>query len=210
MQGLVIPSIGQHCAIFGQTGSGKTELARRLVNQKTHVVVLDTKRETKWDDVPELGYQATDSINGLYKLQENPRLIFRPTYKDKSERFAEYNEFFKFCFLRRNCLIYVDEGFKVCDGNYIPDWWGRCLTEGRQLNISCYTASQRPVSISQLIISEATYVFSFHLQLPQDRAKLQECFGYSLEFLADVPQYHFYQINQSREFGVRGAFKLKL
>lgn len=209
---LIIPKIGQHCAIFGQTGCGKTVLARRLVNTKNNVLVLDTKGETRWEDEsPELGYIAVTTIDELYDRQsESPRIIFRPSYKDDKERFAEHNEFFKFAFIRRNNLVYVDEGFRVCKGNTIPFWWGRCLTEGRQLKISCYTSSQRPTSINQEIISEAAWIFSFCLQLPQDRQKIQECYAYSVEFLAEVEEFYFYQFAQARKGGIRGAFKLKI
>ena len=210
-----LPRQGEHVAIFGMTGSGKTYLASRLVNRAKYVVCLDTKRTM---DLPEnqklwraTGYQFFEDFDELKRAGSKgvQRLVYQPDqteFAKRSDELERFDEFFHWIYNRKNTLAYIDEAFLVCDGNYIPRYYRACLTQGRELGISCYAASQRPVSISQLILSETSHVFSFRLRMEQDREKLSATLGYDVDFLRTVPKRYFYYLS---EIDYKGKFKVR-
>lgn len=196
---------GQHCLIVGQTGSGKTVLAHDLILRARFVVVLDIKRRIEW---PEFEY--FEDLDTLIAVGDNdpvkhPRLVYKPDFEN--QHWENYDKLYQWVFRRGNTLCYTDEASLVCRGDNIPKHLRALLMQGRELGISCYNATQRPMGIAQVMISEASAVWAFQLQMKQDREKLQNTFAYPVDFLANMPKHAFYCLQQE---GSSGAFRLKM
>lgn len=198
------PKQGQHVLIVGQTGSGKTVLAYDLVRRARYVAVLDIKRKLDWE-----GFRVFEDLDRLIHVVDSdpvktPRFIYRPTFEDME--FGQYDKYYEWLYRRGNRLVYTDEAALVCKGDFVPKYMRALLMQGRELGISTYNATQRPVGIAQQMISEVWGVYSFPLLMKQDRQKLQDTFAYPVEFLARDLQHAFYCLRQEK---AAGAFRLK-
>lgn len=191
----------EHVFIAGRTGSGKTVCARQYLSGFEHVVALDTKGKLKW---PEVDPKELTLVKRLRDLPDTdtPKIIYRPIWEELEPEY--YNEFFRWCYRRGNCQVWIDEVMGVCKNSFdIPEYYKAILTRGRELNVTAWSLTQRPSGIPQLIISEATHLFVYDLNLPQDRQKLVEVTG--AEELWDRPNiaarkpYSFWYYNVNEE-----------
>lgn len=184
--------------VAGGTGSGKTFLAAEYLRPYNHVVVLDTKGMfSNWDNM-ESGKEivTVDRLTDLPKVK-TPKIIYRPIFQELTDEY--YNSFFQWIYLRRNTIVLIDEAMMVTPSSgSIPEYLRGCLQRGRQLNIAIWSLTQRPKNISPLLISEATHLFIFRLNLNQDREKLVEVTGCT-EFYQKPPQYTFWYLNLFRD-----------
>lgn len=205
----VIIKPNQHVFIAGRTGSGKTYLVRKYLAGYENVVVLDTKGTTVWPEIPGTRWEERD--NGpkpkgyLYEagkeftlvtrlkdlpMARTPKIMYRPVWEEMTPEF--YDKFFKWCYQRRNTIVWVDEAMSVSPNPFkIPDYYKAILTRGRELNVAVWSLTQRPTGIAQVIISEATHIFCFDLNMPQDREKLAEISG-AYEFEEPPGKYKFW------------------
>lgn len=184
----------QHVLIPGRTGSGKTYLAKKYLAGYRNVVALDTKGTLVWQEIPgtkwDLGkqpYPKFDLVDGGKELTlverladlpkvKTPKIIYRPRLEEMNEDF--YNEFFKWCYLRRNTIVWVDEVMSICPGpSKIPFYYQGILTRGRELGVSVWSLTQRPKTIPLVIISESSHFFVFDLNMAEDRERLMEVTG---------------------------------
>lgn len=197
--GIVIkPS--EHTFIAGRTGSGKTYLARKYLANYPEVVALDTKGTMTWPEVDEDDLTIITRLTDL-SAAKTSKIIYRPDWSEME--FDFYNEFFRWCYMRGNTLVWVDEAMSICPSPHrIPDFYKAILTRGRELNVAVWSLTQRPSGIPQVIMSESTHFFIFDLNMPQDRSKLAEVTG--AEELMEKPSteygaYSFWYYNVSRE-----------
>lgn len=175
--------LSEHVVICGMTGSGKTYLAQvYLMNTPHDVFVLDTKGTFNWDLVPDDKKQVITTFDEFDNLNTNvSKYIYRPIWEELDEYY--YNEFFKFCMQRKNCIILIDEGMQVSkSASSIIEWYKGALTRGRELNVSVWTLTQRPANIPIVVFSESTHYFIFKLNNIMDRKRLSDYTGYT-EFL---------------------------
>jgi len=197
----------QHVFVAGRTGSGKTYLARKYLAGFKNVVVLDTKGTTVWPEIAGTRWEEKDETRKgkLYEagklftlvtrlkdlaLVKTPYIMYRPVWEEMNQEY--YNAFFEWCYKRRNCVVWVDEAMSVSPNPFrIPDFYKAILTRGRELNVAVWSLSQRPAGIAQVIISEATHVFAFDLNMDQDRDKLANVTG-TEEFLEKPGKYNFW------------------
>lgn len=207
----------QHVFTAGRTGSGKTFLARKYLAGFNHVVCLDTKGTTIWPEIP--GSEWDEKKKILVNESENislvthladlmkvktPKIIYRPVFEELKPEY--YDEFFRWCYRRRNCTVWVDEVMSICPNPHrIPEYYKGILTRGRELNVSVWSLTQRPSGIPQVVISESTHFFVFDLNLLQDRDKLADLTGaYELEEKPGniklkgktIPCFWYYNVNR--------------
>ncbi len=179
----------EHVFVAGRTGSGKTFLAKKFLAQYPNVVVLDTKGMLDWN---ELLPEEKTIVTSLAKIGEakTDKIIYKPRWQEMD--FEVYNRFFKWVYQRKNTIVWVDEVMAVCPNPFkIPDFYKAILTRGRELNIAVWSLTQRPSGIPQIVISEATHLFIFDLNMEQDRNKLTEITGYD-EFETRPGKFHFW------------------
>jgi hypothetical protein len=165
----------EHVFIAGRTGTGKTVCARQYLTGFKYVVALDTKGKLRWPEIEPKDVTVVKHLKDLPDVQ-TPKIIYRPVWNELDSDY--YNEFFRWCYKRENTVVWVDEVMGVCKSPFdIPDYYRAILTRGRELHVAVWSLTQRPSGIPQLIISEATHLFVYDLNLPQDRAKLVDVTG---------------------------------
>lgn len=193
----------EHVFIAGRTGSGKTFLARKYLNRYKNVVALDTKGTLQWPEVPDEELTLVSRLADLGGAK-TPKIIYRPSWEEMEVDF--YNEFFRWCYMRGNTIVWIDEAMSVCPNPHkIPDYYKAVLTRGRELQVAAWSLSQRPSGIPQVIMSEATHFFVFDLNMPQDREKLVEVTG-AMELMkkpsTQYGEYAFWYYNVNRDRAV--------
>jgi hypothetical protein len=135
-------------------------------------------------------------------------VIYRPVWEELNEDY--YNQFFEFCMKRRNCIIVIDEAMQVCPNPHrIPSWYKGALTRGMELQVGVWSLSQRPSTIPIVIISEATHIFVFKLNMLDDRKRIVKITGYS-EFEEQAEKHHFwyFDVNKAQR-PAYGTLKVK-
>lgn len=196
----------EHVFIAGKTGSGKSYLAERYLAGFKHVVMLDTKGEMYdrfmrgqkplWIGVDDDEVTLVTRIMELEKAS-TPKIIYSPDYKEMKEEY--YDAFFEWCYLRRNCIVWVDEAMSVSPNPHrIPEHYMAILTRGRSRNTAVWSLTQRPKGIANVIMSEATHFFIFTLQLLDDRKKIVDITGVP-EFLEPPPKHVFWYWKQGMD-----------
>lgn len=200
----IIPGRTDRVLLAGQTGSGKTTLARVLLQERKHVVVLDVKGRMRWP-----GYEIFTNFGKLTDINPDKiqRVIYKPTYDDLQNK-KLIDGFFKWVYDRRNTTLYVDELAGVTDGNNYPYHYGACLMRGRELGIEVFSGTQRPIDIPQVAISEAEHVYCFRLRLPQDRIKIANTAGIPIEMIAGLNKRQFLYAPQDGD--IVGPLSLEL
>lgn len=190
--GALVPGPGERAVFVGQTGSGKTTLAEHLLTSRRFVVVLDAKGQLRWPD-----YQVCTSFEKLTKANA-PKLIYRPSWIELQDA-GEIEAFFTWVYVRRHCTCYVDELFAVTKGDVYPPHYGACLTRGRELGIEMWSATQRPMRVPQVALSESEHYYAFKLKLSQDRERIEQNTGISAEAIAALPKQSFIYSRQDSD-----------
>lgn len=182
----------EHVFIAGRTGTGKTWLARKYAAGYKYTVVLDTKRTFKWPEVAENEVTIVERLRDIGEVTTS-KIIYRPVWEEMNMQF--YNRFFQWCYMRGNTVVLVDEIMQVCkNAGTIPDFMRAIYAQGRELNVAIWGCTQRPNTIPQMCISEASHLFIFELNLPKDREKIVDVSGYE-EFNEKPGQYNFWYQN---------------
>lgn len=205
----MVPAQSDRAFLAGQTGSGKTVLARYLCSFREYVIVCDPKRRIDWK-----GYKLVTSLKTLTKL--NPKKVTHIVYRPDFAAIAgwqngtddEVERFFEFVYRRGRTTLYVDEAYLVTRGEEIPLYYQACLTQGRELGVETWTATQRPMNVPQVVMSEAEHAYIFRLKLPQDRKKIEAICGVPESRIAALQKLQYLYAPQSGD--TMGPFKLKL
>ncbi len=152
------------------------------------------------------GYKVCNTIAALSDAKE-PKLIYKPCAEELfREEFRE--AFFKWVYLRRNTVVYIDEVFGVTNGQIIPEFYHAIMTRGRELGIGVISSTQRPVSIPIVLKSEAEHRFIFRLKNDNDRRIAEDISNVNADLIRQLPKYRFYYSNDA--FDIVGPMKLKI
>ena len=194
--------LGEHVLIAGMTGCGKSALAKVYLANQPNVVVLDTKRTFNFDIENEdtnqpMKFAPDKDITIVERLSDIPSaktrlIIYRPTWDEQTKEM--YNAFFKWCFRRGKCIVYVDEMMQIAPGGRqeaMPDFGRALYTQGRELGVSIWASTQRPANIPLMCLSEAKHWFIFTLQVESDRLRIYKNSGYDV-FLEKIAWHTFY------------------
>lgn len=186
----IAPRPSDRAIFVGQTGSGKTTLAEQMCSTRAFVIALDPKGLLKWQ-----GYRRFTTLDGLTKAVDKdprkiPRAIYAPTYNELQDA-ATIDEFFQWIYLRKNCLVYIDELYAITKNDVYPWHMGACYTRGRERNIETWGATQRPARVPQIVFSESEHVYCFRLRMPQDRDRVEDMTGIPAESIAALPKRRF-------------------
>lgn len=183
-----MPAVGDRVGIFGQTGSGKTTLARVILQEREHVVILDPKRSIDWPGYTVLSYNDLISVDP----QKVKRIIYKPTYTEITANKGERIEgFFRWIFERENTTLYIDETSMIANGDDYPFHYGACIMQGREKGIEVISVSQRPTWIPQIAMSEAEHVYCFKLKLFADRQRIERLTGIEQEKIEELQKKEF-------------------
>lgn len=147
--------------LAGKTGSGKTFLARHILASSPRLVVIDPKSMlTDWD----LTDTNRDSLRALEEGEDVRLRVTKP---------ENYLPVLARAYAARDVMIYIDEVYAVVPpGDKPPKEFTDVWTRGRELNIGAMAATQRPVWIPIVLMSEAENYFIFRLNMEEDRKRV--------------------------------------
>lgn len=172
-----LPLVSERALFVGRTGSGKTTLVEKMLSYFGSVVVLDVKNRLMWE-----GYERHTTLASLASSQHT-HLIYAPSWEElrydpRREHWSPFiEEFYRWVYVRGNTVVYTDEVMGVTRGEEMPEFYRAGVTRGRELYVSMWSATQRPMRIPQVLLSEAEHFYVFNLQLGQDMAKVEETVG---------------------------------
>lgn len=164
--------------IAGRTGSGKSFLAKTYLASYPAVIALDTKEDLDWNEVPRDDLNIIDTLADLPYAASQPRckVIYRPRLEEMKPEY--WDEFFRYCYERKNCIVWVDEVMSICPSAFkIPEYYKGILTRGRSRNTAVWSLSQRPKDIPIVIMSESKHFFVFDLNMAEDRERVAQVTG---------------------------------
>lgn len=185
--------IEEHGFICGATGSGKSMLARFLMADRTkeYGVVYDPKHSRTLGEWPHY-----ERIYDFQTLEHSwaKRILYRPSFAESWDK-AWQEKFFEWIFFQQHVRCYVDECARLLGGTHPNQFLYACLTQGRELGVSILATTQRPVSIPVTLMSEASRIYVFRLNWPDDQKRMADITGVSVEEQNKLEQYEFWYYN---------------
>jgi hypothetical protein len=153
--------------ITGKTGSGKTFLSKYITRSVRRLVVCDSKGTlTDWGLDP----WNRDTIRDLAKGKP-VRIRALPPINIPLDEYWE--DVFTNVYNAGEVTIYIDEMYAVVPpGKNPPDILTAIYTRGREAGIGAWAATQRPVWVPLMALSEAEHFFMFRLTLEEDRRRM--------------------------------------
>lgn len=186
--------------IVGRTGTGKTYLAKHLVREYKNVVALDTKGTLS---IP--NFVLVREPRNLHRIAKNSNVVFRTPWRWSNE---EFDNFFLWCIERGETIVYIDELYRVASEHTRPNSpLGAIATQGRELGVALWAATQRPSRIPTFLMSEAEHNFVFKLRLPIDRKRLEDLMEQEEPDWSELPSdraFYYYSIRR----GLTGPYQL--
>lgn len=190
----------EHVFICGATGTGKTVLAKAYLTGYKNVVVLDSKGTFEFEPFLKLNedYILVTELNSIYTPSKINKIVYRPNIYENNPEY--YERFFEWCYKRGNTIVLIDEAMHICDSSKIGFWYKSILTRGREINVSAWSCTQRPVGVSNFLLTESVHWFIFRLNAPDDREKLYKASG-NINFRTS-PKGHYYFYRNADKDGI--------
>lgn len=153
----------------GKTGSGKSTLLRTLAEKLPYRIILDTKQDPddKWHG------RHVRSLAEVKKYWTKGPVVYQPTADEMTPE--AFETFFKWVYETvQDVTTVVDEAVTpgILSTTNSSRYADLLLRQGRGRRQPLWMGSQRPMWLKNEAISEADWIFAFHLTLKGDREKL--------------------------------------
>ena len=163
-------------AIVGRSGSGKSVMLRALLTPFRRWALLDPKRR---NDL--LGAAVVEGAHqgALEWPRRVDRAILRPALLEDEHAWCD--SLCRLAYHAGSCALAVDELPEDVTAERPVQWLTMCLRRGRdpgpQGPVTTIVATQRPQRIPVTILSEASHVLVFDLNMPADRSLIRSVIG---------------------------------
>lgn len=191
LEELYIPATGRG-VLVGMTGSGKSTLAKLLLDPYRWVAAIDPKGLLQWSD-----FERVTTLKDFCKSKAE-KIIYAPEAHELRDE-ACIDGFFEIVYRRKNTYTYVDEVYAVSYRNDIPPHYHSILTRGRERGIGLLSATQRPMLIPTVIMSESENWYIFRLNMEGDRRKVEQSIGLAQEEIGRLPKRYFYFVKADED-----------
>ena len=169
---LILPGKTDRAVFCGATGSGKTQAMLSLAAHyygKKQIIIIDTKADS---GIKRLKSALATSLTAMMRFHDPvkyPLVTFRPTgamMKDPTT----FDDLFEWVYMRGKTLVLIDEASQVCANKTYPSaGLLDMVTRGRDRGVQVWSATQRPVAIPVILLSEAEHIFCFELRRKADK-----------------------------------------
>ena len=154
---------GEHVALLGPTGQGKTFLLRALLPYHPYVVVFATKpRDNTMGELAlRSGYTKLDQW-GAYPVKDMPRRVLWPdaTSIDATKEQREiFHDAFGRIYREGGWTVAIDELWYITNVLKLEMDVRMFLLQGRSLDISFLSATQRPAFVPLEVYDQSTHLF---------------------------------------------------
>lgn len=193
--------------VAGKSGSGKTTFALRyLVNAR------DLACRYVWDAdgqiAQRLALPAAETVEELAMAAADGWAIFDPNRLWPGRHVEGFAWFCAWAYasaarIPGRKVLLVDEVWRYCSPNAIPQSLAECIQTGRVRRLDCMFATQRPAKVNGSITNEVTEAVCFNLREPAGLDRLEEMGADRAEVLA-LPPGSFVAVNVERGGILRG------
>lgn len=186
-------------AVIGTTGCGKTTLVKFLLEDKNKLnsVVYNNKPSdfiSSWKEP----HKHIDTFAEL-DYEQTPRIIYTPPTPETLS--AELQDrFFEWVYHRRYTRLFIDEAGSLRGGTNPVYHLEAIMCRGRERGISTIIGTQRPARIPIILISEAEHFYIFRVKRIEDRQRIYEFTGISIDEQTDLNKHEFIYYNDLTGF----------
>lgn len=156
----------QRVLSVGKTGSGKTYLNEYMTSRIARLIALDPKPSLrKWPNLETVTSLNHPDVRAL-KRGENRRI----RVPDPGKGMAGWIPWLQLIWEMGNVTTYMDEiNLIVHPRRVAPIEFSRLYQQGRERGIGVWGATQRPVNIPLICVTEVDWIFMFRLGNRADR-----------------------------------------
>jgi len=198
--------------ICGSKGSGKSYLANELLKSFNNITCIVWDYNFQFHDARSMLFHSLEDLLEVYDKAKRGRYILQPY--DKSQK--AFENLCDAVFERGNCVLFLDELHLFTSKQSIIKPFQNLILSGRPRGVSVISISTRPAQIPNAVLSNASHVFCFRLNIESDVKFLESWMGSEVWQLMPVdkrqkmkdapvlPEHTFYYRNQSMPNGVIG------
>jgi len=181
---------GEHVAVVGDTGTGKTYLMARLVQLRSHVVVLRTKP----DDITFPKFMTrrnAESLNGIYA----ERILLAPDYHRQA---YEGWWMLEHAWKHGGWCVVIDELWYAEHELKLQQPINRLLTQGRSKAVTVVVGMQRPSQVSRFALSQCTHLFTFRTEGRDTKTIAEATTPRIADYIDEIDGHDFVYYNRKR------------
>lgn len=185
----------QRVLFVGKTGSGKTYLAEYMSEPISRLIALDPKPSLRhWERLETVTSSNHASIRAL-RRGENRRI----RVPDPGKGMAGWLPWLQLVWEIGDITVYIDEiNLVVYPRKVPPIQFSRLYQQGRERGIGVWGATQRPVNIPLICVTEAEWIFEFRVGNKADRKLIGDYGDDSGRMAEPIRDEHgFYTFNQT-------------
>jgi len=198
--------------ICGSKGSGKSYLANELLKSFNNITCIVWDYNFQFHDARSMLFHTLEELLEVFDQAKRGRYILQPY--DKSQQ--AFEDLCDAVFERGNCVLFLDELHLFTSKQSIIKPFQNLILSGRPRGVSVISISTRPAQIPNAVLSNASHVFCFRLNIESDVKFLESWMGSEVWQLMPVdkrqkmkdapvlPEHTFYYRNQSSPNGVIG------
>lgn len=171
------------CIFVGKSRSGKSYGAAFLIKEEIRTkgerfLIIDTKISKVFNEGPWHFITKPEEIDDFYLNPNNRRksLVYRPDEDiPESQMRAEVEILLRWAYRNGPMTVYIDEAMEVCENaTTYPPAVKALATRGGERGVRLWVATQRPMGIPKVLMTEADHFFLFRLTSESDQKRVSE------------------------------------